>query len=140
MLRLFRSNPVHRIGFEHGKLVMVVIDKFGKNLNFNQQQCQWIEKHYKRYMDDGFAALLKSIEITVFLKCLNLLHLMIHFTGEKATTTTIDGQETQILNFLDVNVILKERSSTKLINILIKTTIFLNFFDMFRFIKNHLQE
>ena len=76
--------------------------------NFNKQQRQWIEKHYKRYMDNGFAALLKSIDITVFLKCLNLLYPIIHVTEEKATTTNIDGQETQMLDFLDVNVILNE--------------------------------
>ena len=43
MLRLYRSNPVHRIGFEHfehGKLVMVVTDKCGENLRESMHEAK----------------------------------------------------------------------------------------------------
>lgn len=78
--------------------------------HFIPEQCRWIEENFKRYMDDGFAALLKSINITTLLKCLNSLHPNITFTEEKAIFTIIDKQKTQMLNFLDVNVLLRENN------------------------------
>lgn len=101
---------------EENKLFPIVLPK-----HFNQSQCQWIESHYKRYMDDGFIALLKSIDISTFLKCLNSLHPAISFTEEKATTTSINGKMTQTLNFLDINVMLNENDQVET-DIFYKTT------------------
>lgn len=42
-------------------------------------------------MDDGFIALLDSININLFLQCLNSMHPNIKYTSEKSTTTTIRG-------------------------------------------------
>ena len=78
--------------------------------HFAPEQCQWIENHYKRYMDDGFAALLNSIDISIFLKCLNSMHPMINFTEEKAIVTTYNGKKLQTLNYLDVSVMLHENN------------------------------
>ena len=77
---------------------------------FTPEQCKWIENHYKRYMDDGFIPLLKSIDIQLFLKCLNSMHNNINLTVEKATITVIRGHIAQNLSFLDVNVILTEQN------------------------------
>ena len=72
-------------------------------------------------MDDGFTALLKSIDISVFLKCLNSLHPMINFTEEKAIITSLNGLNTQTLNFLDVKVMLNENNQVET-DIFYKTT------------------
>ena len=90
---------------EETKLFPKVLPKF-----FTKTECQWIEKHFKRYMDDGFVPLLNSIKIDVFLQCLNSLHPSIRFTEEKGHFTTVNNTKVQTLNFLDVNIILNEHN------------------------------
>ena len=63
----------------------------------------------KRYMDDGFVPLPKSIPADTFLQILNDLHPSIKFTLEKAVTTNEpSNQAVQSVNFLDVTVILNQ--------------------------------
>lgn len=78
---------------------------------FNAEQCSWIEEYYKRYMDDGFLPLLNSINLELFMKCLNSLHPLINFTYEVAKFTKNDTNIIQTLNFLDVIVILDNHNS-----------------------------
>ena len=59
-------------------------------------------------MDDGFCPLMKSIDIVVFVNCLNQMHDAIKFTFEKAEHEVINGRKQQVLNFLDVSVILRD--------------------------------
>ena len=78
---------------------------------FNVDQCSWIQENYKRYMDDGFLPLLKSINLELFMECLNSLHPMINFTYETAKFTKNNTNVVQTLNFLDVTVILDDNNS-----------------------------
>ena len=80
---------------------------------FNRIQCQWIEENLKRYMDDGFIALLKSINFGKFLECLNAMHPSIKFTDEKADVYVSNGVKIQQLNFLDISVLLTEKDGVQ---------------------------
>ena len=100
---------------------------------FSYEQCIYIENNYKRYMDDGFIPLLKSIKIETFLECLNSLHPMIKFTEEKSRYQIIDNTNVQILNFLDITVILTENNEVHT-DIFYKAT---NAHDYLNFHSNH---
>ena len=91
---------------EENKLFPDILPKY-----FTTDQCKWLQQNYKRYMDDGFVPLSNSIQIEVFLKCLNSLHPMITYTYEKATFITSNKKQVQALNFLDINVTLDENNN-----------------------------
>ena len=101
--------------------------------HFNENQCQCIEQNLKRYMDDGFLALLNSINFDTFLNCLNSMHPLIQFTQEKAIFTTWNKLKAQKLNFLDVCVILTERNTIET-DVYYKTT---NSHDYLNFESSH---
>ena len=73
----------------------------------NREDYERLLVHLKRYMDDGFVPLPKSISANIFLQSLNNLHPSIKFTLEKATITNNHLKElVQTTNFLDVKVML----------------------------------
>ena len=78
--------------------------------HFNEVECQWIEDTLKRYMDDGFIPLLKSINTDIFLSCLNAMNTAIQYTKEEAEIVQLNNVNTQRLNFLDVTLLLNERN------------------------------
>ena len=90
---------------EESKLFPIILPKY-----FNILQQKWIEDNLKRYMDDGFLALLNTINISTFMKCLNMMHPKIQFTDERAKFVTQNGLKSQRLNFLDVTVILNQKN------------------------------
>ena len=101
---------------EECKLFPIILPR-----HFTSEQCLWIENNFKRYMDDGFIALLNNININLFLQCLNSMHPNINYTFEKSSTTTYRGSMAQTLNFLDINVILTEYNKVET-DIFYKTT------------------
>ena len=90
---------------EESKLFPIILPNY-----FNILQQKWIEDNLKRYMDDGFLALLNTINISTFMKCLNMMHPKIQFTDERAKFVTQNGLKSQRLNFLDVTVILNQKN------------------------------
>ena len=77
------------------------------NQVLNDDDYRRLIQHLKRYMDDGFVPLPKTISADNFLQILNDLHPSINFTLEKASVETNCGNESlQCVNFLDVKVIL----------------------------------
>ena len=98
--------------------------------HFNQSQCSWIENTLKRYMDDGFVPLLKSIDMVIFLSCLNAMDTSINFTEERAELLKINDVNTQRLNFLDVTLLLNEKNEMHT-DIYYKTTNSHDYLDFF---------
>ncbi len=82
----------------------VLYPKILKNY-FNDQICSYIKESYIRYMDDCFIALPQDIDPVLFLNALNNLHESIRFTMDKGT---IKSSNIETLNFLDIEIILKE--------------------------------
>ena len=90
------------IGFlEETKL----FDSLKQVININDYER--LKQNLKRYMDDGFVPLPKTISADTFLDILNSLHPAINFTLETAVVTTEEsGATVQSVNFLDVKAIL----------------------------------
>lgn len=97
------------IGYlEEVKLFPVVLPIY-----FNESICKHIKENFKRYMDDGFTSLLKTVNIELFLHCLNSLHPSINFTQEMSLLTSENDCLKQQLNFLDITVILNENNTVE---------------------------
>ncbi|XP_065660058.1 uncharacterized protein LOC136083998 [Hydra vulgaris] len=77
---------------------------------FNKIECENIQNNFKRNMDDGFVALLKSIKVNLLLKCLNSLHPDIKYTDEQSKISYTNTTQYQFLNFLDISVILHDNN------------------------------
>ena len=89
------------IGYlEETKLFPLILPKY-----FNRNECALIEDKFYRYMDDGFIALPKQLNIDLFLNALNELHPDIKFTLEKSKQKSEENIKS--LNFLDIEVIIK---------------------------------
>ena len=90
------------IGYlEETKLFPHILPKY-----FNPNECALIEDKFYRYMDDGFIALPKHLNIYLFLNALNELHPDIKFTLELSIQKW--EESTKSLNFLDIEVIIKK--------------------------------
>ena len=79
--------------------------------HFNNEQCNYLKEHFKRYMDDGFSPIRSDIDIDLFLHCLNSQHPNIKYTEEIATFVKNKDEKYQKLNFLDITVILHDNNS-----------------------------
>ncbi|XP_065650904.1 uncharacterized protein LOC136079116 [Hydra vulgaris] len=77
---------------------------------FNKIECENIQNNFKRYIDDGFVALLKSINVNLLIKCLNSLHPDIKNTEEQSKISYTNTSQYQFLNFLDKTVILHDNN------------------------------
>ena len=72
------------IGFlEEEKLFPRILPQY-----FNRSQCDYLQLYFKRYMDDGFLPLSKSILIDTLISCFNQLHPSLKFTYEEAKITS----------------------------------------------------
>ena len=75
---------------------------YSLNQVLNEDDYQKLIQQLKRYMDDGFVPLPKTIPANTFLQILNDLHPSINFTLEKASVeTNISNEIVQSINFLD---------------------------------------
>ena len=91
---------------EETKLFPIELPKF-----FSNDEIEIIKNVFKRYMDNGFLLWPVRLNFDNFMTCLNNLHLSIKYTFEKAKITKDEkGNQIQVLNFLDVNVILNDKN------------------------------
>ena len=73
---------------------------------FSPHDCDLILELLLRYIDDGFAAWPKRLDLDLFIQALNSLHPSIRFTVEKSSIEFRNGLRVWVLHFLDITVIL----------------------------------
>ncbi len=88
---------------EEAKLEPTVLPRY-----FPINDCTLILQLLLRYIDDGFTPWPRRLDVNKFVEAINNLHPDIKFTIEKSTKETRNGQNVQVLNFLDVQVLLFE--------------------------------
>ena len=95
---------------------------------------------FLRYMDDGIVALPPSIDIKFFEDSLQSMDPNISFTLEEATVSVNDiGGKSQVLNYLDVNVIMQKDGMVET-DVYYKETNSHDYLDFFSHHPNHTKE